>query len=522
MKKAISFIILFLLCQDLFAESNFPEFKQLKRESCLYSYSFAASETISKYDPIYLKINKKSEFFYSSRGNSLLVLDVNAYVKTKTKDKYFYLNNQELQLIAGIGEPFSFKIFIYNLHETNKLSIHIDKMRKVGHKNWQGSFSDLNIFLKVENRKIYTFEKKWFVDNSKYAFAINLRQKFKNKIPSSFDSKSIFNLDIDPKVIFHPKIKLFSNNEGIKKDAFDEIDEEIQVIVFGEKCDQTNGVDMKYMDSLHAFIGELHCPFSCSSFTVNVNSEIFDAVTHTYEMENDKPVEIEMKIKKPVLCVIIHPSEQFKKGPISVKPQNFIHFKRQFYDTINYLDSTRPWNNQWGAAYFFVKNYGKEFELLINTEISAIRWELENVRNEVLGKIILGYGKESVPYDEIINSATDFIKGFSISEKLNYKGIIIIVAANPAIPFKLDLVDALQDLLQKNKMGVIIAQFGMGNNDFVDHTKNKEKYKNLLFMEYNLEKEFSNWFFSQSFKRIRKELWHFMDKNGFTLEYLKE
>ena len=520
MKTIITTAILFLLCQNIMAETNFPKFQELISVPCAYEYSFANSETISNADPIFLTIVSKSDVFYSNDGSSFCIVDVQPYVKkTATDLAYFSFSDDKiLQINDNTTDQFKFLIYLYNFRETENMTIHVNKMGKAINQLWRGNFKDFNIYIKINN-KSKKIEKKWISDNSKSAFAVFFQ---KNSAKSEINSDLKFSLEINPKVIKKPRISLFCEIEGKKKDAFNEIDEDIKVNILGQGCDETNFMNMKYLDDIKVFNAVLHCPFRTRGYTVNVASEIFAEVNQNIEIQDDKKFAIEMKMNKPVLCAIINPSEQFRKGPVKTKAKNFNHFKRHFYDTINYLDSASPWLNQWASSHFFVKYSGIKMQTLIKTGISTIQWDREAIRNEVLEKIYLKYGRESVPYDQIVNSGIEFIKKFSISDSIPLKGVIFIVAANPPLCVKPELMDILNNLLEKNKMGASIVQFGSDNENFVDHTKDKEKYKKLLFMEFNLENEFNNWYFGPSFKKIRNGFWSFMVQNGFSLRYLNE
>ena len=445
-------------------------------------------------------------------------MEVQPYVKKSPNEyKFFILNQNHLQLSENQDNAFGFKVYLYNENQTQHLSMHVNHMENAIDNKWTGQFTNSNIFIKINGRERRIAQKKWILDHDKPAFAILCQNNTENSripLPSQ--------VDINPWVKKRPKLKLITTFEGTKKDAFDEIDEYMTIQIQGDHCKQSKDVEMGYSDTEKLFFAEFQCSYNSNNYTVSIHSNIFEPVKQNCIIADENVEEFEMKLNKPVLCVVIHPSEQFKVGPINVKQQNFSHFKNRFYDTINYFDSTSPWQTQWSSSYYFIKKYGHPFQRLINTGKSIIKWEQNKVRKEILEKISLEFNQESIPYDKILNEAMDYINQFSISDQLSFKGIVIIVSANPPYTLKNEDLKQLQNMLQKNKIGAAIAQFGLANPDYINHTENNKQNNHLLFIEFNLEKEFNDWYFAKAFKKIRYELRQFMNNNGFHVEALKE
>jgi hypothetical protein len=328
--------------------------------------------------------------------------------------------------------------------------------------------------------------------------------------------------EIDKKIMIQPKITLFCKIGGQNKDVYaDEIDEEVIIKAGRVSQDQTekNMQAMTYDKKQNAFVTSLPCPESNPFFFVDILSEKFEPIQKELKWIN-QPIKIELKLNKPVLYMTINPSQEILRGPLHrSKMFNFEKIKNRYYETMAYLDSTKPWEDAWSSNHFFVR-YASQSELLIKPGIVKPKWGAAETQDKVIKKIKPEVDELAVDYHVIVNEGIQLINDYSISDNLGLKGVMVFITGVNTL--KSETLEELQHNLEKNQVGAVIARFGIFHDGDYNYTSDKNKYKNLTVVEYNINKEFNDDYFGSAFKKVRKELWGMMARNGFGLGRLGE
>ena len=369
------------------------------------------------------------------------------------------------------------------------------------------------------------------INSDKYISAYGQKRLFQcennfNSCPGFSPGNPII-FHIDKKMIIHPEIKLICKVNGKTKDVYDDvIDEEVKVHIWraglNKEIITNKQIEMKYNDTKKAFAASLACPASKKAFTVKVISEKFDNLTKDLELINTSPIDIEMKFNKPVLYMIINPNEEILRGPLhKSKIGNFNRLKNRFYETMSYFDNTEPWDNVFSYNHFFVR-YSNKIEELMTPGMIKPKWDDQTVQFKVESKIKPEFDRQPVAYKKLIDEAVQLINKYSISDKIGLKGVIFIVSASSIKPLSTENIDTLQHLLQTKNIGALIARFGIIKDNDFDYTSDKNKYKNITIVEYNLTKEFNNDYFGEAFKKMRKKNWDLIDRNGVRIGQLYE
>ena len=342
-----------------------------------------------------------------------------------------------------------------------------------------------------------------------------------------FSENHPIDFNVDKIIMINPKIRLICNINGKKKDVYDdEIDEEIMINIARANVNKTNiygkQMTMVYNETQKAFEATLPSPASKKTFWVNIISDKFETIKQELELTKSDPIEIEMKFNTPLLYMLINPSKDFLMGPLHKnKINNFKRFKNRFYETMAYLENTKPWEGIWSSLHFFVK-YSNAIERLIQTNDIKPKWYEETIQEQVVKKIVPEFDHSTITCNELIDEGINFINKYSLSDTLPLKGVMLMITARSINPLKLEMIGKIQQRLHENQMGAVIARFGiLKENDF-NYTSDKTKFKNLTIVEYNIEREFNDKYFGNALKKIRKELWGLMYRNGFGLGHLVE
>jgi len=285
--------------------------------------------------------------------------------------------------------------------------------------------------------------------------------------------------------------------EGIIKNAF-YVDEEINVYA---NC-PNKSISLNYNADLSIFTGQP----DCTSGTINIVAFKFENQSATFTQKNQKIV-IDMVFKKPVFYVLINPGEQLNRPPLNQDSNYFNKFKDQLRLLSHKLDGNqRYWQNRWQRAYFFLQHAGKEPKWLCNQGNIATKWNDPDFINQYNEKI--QFQNQSIPNKQLIDDACTFIKGFSISDKLNLKGAAIIVIGVPDTPISSTTLKQLEQKLKEHKVCALIAQFGAKEHDYTNNT-----FKYLKLIEFDMKTEFLNKFFQPAFERIMKEFTELYDRH---------
>ncbi len=297
-------------------------------------------------------------------------------------------------------------------------------------------------------------------------------------------------------------IELFCKINGKKEDVID-IEEGIEANA--KAWCSSHNLDIKfnpliYNEQKKIFIASLKCPKG-DKFHMKINSSKFKE--YKGEVKSDK---IEMKLKKPVLSFIIHPSERFLlMYPISERAEYFDELKTKAYLKVYDLDAGETWKNKWYKTYFYTWKTGHPPELLSNKGIFSTNWRSK--KEEILDRITIANSAKS--YNELVDEAIHFFQGFSLSNDLVIKGITVFVIGSPAMPVRQKDLDNFQVKLEKEKIAVLIAQFGTAVGKTKNYTEDK-KYKNLKLIEFDTKNESELFLFGKSFDVIEDELKKFI------------
>jgi len=291
------------------------------------------------------------------------------------------------------------------------------------------------------------------------------------------------------------QIKLLCTFESIQLSAYD-IDEDIKVF---SNC-SNKYTPFKYNNNLQIFTGPLECP----DFFVN---------TYKFEPQTSYPNTkhtIQLSFYKPVLYVLINPSLNLNKAPLSHSKRNFDKMKDQLRNLSSKMDNNpkyRFWNDRFLRTYFYTKHADNEAILLSSAGIFATKWDDPNFISTYNDKLDFKY--QSIPYDQLINDACNFFNGFSISDDLSIKGAALIIIGAPKSPISKNELSKLDQKLHQNKHCALIVQFGENKKDIIS----KGKFQRLKIMELNLENEFYKGFFEVAFEKIITEFEVIVEQN---------
>ena len=297
------------------------------------------------------------------------LFDKNTLIKILTS-LYFYKTEKsnEIKKIIFYGNDLYGKseVTVYPDSDNNIVHLFLPRLYKkiwvnIKDKHTQKKLPDINFSLINNNRKydstseslifpVYvneTFQVE--IDSERYITACDQNSIFKcennfNSCPG-FSAINPINFEVEKKVNIRPEIKLICKINGDKKDVYyDGIDEEIKIHIW-RTCLHKEAIkkkQMKYNNEKKSFIVSLPCPVSKKDATIEVMSEKFDMLKKDLKRINKTPIEIEMKLNKPVLYMLINPSEEILRGPLhKSKIVNFDRIKNRFYETMAYLDSTK-------------------------------------------------------------------------------------------------------------------------------------------------------------------------------------
>jgi len=297
----------------------------------------------------------------------------------------------------------------------------------------------------------------------------------------------------------HLTIQLQCKHEGKIKNAYD-IDEDIAVYL---KCPDRQ-VKIKYNENQKIFTG---IP-SCTPILLNVNATRFK--NQTYPINTTKTnFAFEMQFKQPVLYVLINPGNQLNIDPLKSYAPNFDQMKNKLRKISNQLDGNKRdyWNDRWLRTYFYTQNKGRAPVVLNKQGIIATKWDDPDFIKAYNKKIY--FQNQGIGYQQLIDEACTFFKGFSISDDLNLKGAALFIIGAPDDTISLNTLKTLEHQLRNNKACALIAQFGTGEQNY---TANTQRFKYLKLIQFDMKKEFYQNFFQPAFERIVKEFENQIDK----------
>jgi len=216
-----------------------------------------------------------------------------------------------------------------------------------------------------------------------------------------------------------------------------------------------------------------------------------------------------LKFTKPVLYVLINPSNQLNINPLKSYAPNFDQFKNKFRNISNQLDGNKQdyWRNKWLRTYFYTQNKGHSPVLLSKQGIIATKWDDPDFIKQYNQKIY--FQKQGISYQQLIDDACTFFDGFSISDDLNLKGASLFIIGAPDKKISLNALNALEKKLRNNKACAFIVQFGTGEQNY---TANQQLFKYLKLIQFDMNKEFYQNFFQAAFEKIMKEFEDQIDK----------
>jgi len=299
------------------------------------------------------------------------------------------------------------------------------------------------------------------------------------------------------------QVKLICKTDTKENSAID-IDEEINVLA---QCSNKN-IPLKYNEENFFFTGQLDCPQN--KLNIKVSSEIFEPISFVPDNQN---VTYEMKYTKPVLYVLINPSNEMNVSEFKHDPTSFTTFKKHFYNLCKILDSTQEidWGDKWLRTYFYVQNKNNNTSLFPKNEKKTFINEIE-------------FGNQSVGYETLIHNSIDFINGFSISNKI-LKGVCLFIGALSESKLK------IEDILQRNKVAALIVQLGETGQEM--KIINLSKYLTIIKMDIRKEfkdiklnipkerlKDKADIFFIKTFEKINIALKQLMSAHGFQFRYM--
>jgi WD40 repeat protein len=294
-------------------------------------------------------------------------------------------------------------------------------------------------------------------------------------------------------------IQLQCKHEGRIKNSYD-IDEEI--VIYSECPDRRSKIN--YSENLKVFTKKPQC----SKGKIDIDPYKFEKQT-LYFNPNNKNFLVEMKFKKPILYVLIHPGNPLNKFPLNYNTDYFNKFKDQLRLLSDRLDGNhRYWKGVWERAYFFTQNAENEPIWLCNQGNIATKWTDPDLIETYNSKI--QFHNQTMTYDQLIDDACQFLNGFSISDQLSFRGMALIIIGAPENTISQSQLKKLEQKLRNNKVCALIVQFGKSKHDFTEDTT---LFKQLKLIQFNLEKEFLNKYFQDAFEYIMKEFTLLYDNN---------
>jgi len=297
----------------------------------------------------------------------------------------------------------------------------------------------------------------------------------------------------------HVQIKLYCMIEGKKHNAYS-IDEDIKVYA---NCPNKT-ISLIYNEDLAYFTGQPQC----SVGTIKIDSYKFENRSFNFSPDNQQFF-VDMALKKPVLYILINPSDKLNIPPLNNGPKYFNTFKDQLRFLSDKLDANhRYFQNTWQRAYFFTQHQDENPVWLCNQGNIATKWTDQDFIKEYNEKI--HFQSQGIEYEQLIGDACQFINGFQISVQLKIKGAVIIVIGTPEDPITKPMLKMFEQQLRNNKICALIVQFGKKEHD---HTADFTIFKQLKVIELDLDKEFWNERFQMAFKRVLEEFKVLYDKN---------
>jgi len=158
------------------------------------------------------------------------------------------------------------------------------------------------------------------------------------------------------------------------------------------------------------------------------------------------------------------------------------------------------WNGKWLDKYFYTQNRNDN-KIILNT-----RDDINTFTNKIKFK------NSAISIVSLINSSIEFFEGFSISEKIQLKGVaLFIVAFTNNFDSK-----EIDRKMRQNKVAALIVQLGKTEKKL--EIIKQSKYLKILKM--NIEEEFYDNFFQNTFSRIRTELKLLMKQHEFKFRFM--
>ena len=295
-------------------------------------------------------------------------------------------------------------------------------------------------------------------------------------------------------------LKLNCKHEGKTKDAFD-IDEDINIYA---QCPKKQ-IKINYNEDLKMFTG---IP-QCSSGTIHIDAFKFEKQSFSFN-QNNKEFQVQMNFKKPFLYLMINPSDQLNIPPLNYDTEAFNRFKNEIRLMSEMLDGrNRYWDQYlYCIKYFYSHNTGNTPVLLRKEGNTATRWNDPDFINRFNKKIVFNKKNKGFTYEQLIDDALQFFKGFSISDQLNLKGTSLFIIGSPESEINAKSLNMLEQKLMNHKICAFIVQFGKHEKVYTDNT-----FRYLKIIEYDVKKEFYNAFFKAVFKKIMTEFESLFDSH---------
>ena len=286
------------------------------------------------------------------------------------------------------------------------------------------------------------------------------------------------------------KVKLYCMFEDFPFDTYD-FDEYINVYV---NCEKHPPIKLHFHENFRVFTGTP----SCSTHSIHIETDLFKKQTISINQTN-KDITLEMQFKKPVLYVLINPSNQLNIDPLKSYAPNFEQLKNKLREMSNQLDGNKRdyWDNKWLRTYFYKQHKGYHPDLLSKQGIIATKWDDPAFIRQYNKKIY--FYKQGISYQQLIDDACTFFDGFSISDELNLKGAALFIIGEPDSKISDDMLIKFEQTLNQKKVCALIVQFGKGEQDY---TTNKLLFKYLKLIQFDMKKEFYQKFFQGAFDKI--------------------
>ena len=206
-------------------------------------------------------------------------------------------------------------------------------------------------------------------------------KKFLEYAIKNFSKTDIPEYELCPNINnFSPKINLTYTKSGNNKYAIDK-DEDIKILLTCSNTNQRFVYKYNYEKNLFILPNKINCS---EKLFLNIESNIF-ASQSLHIKKYDKPViDIQMKFSKPLLYVVINPSDKMNISHLSDRPNNFVIFKKRFLNMLKVLDgNSKVWKNAWCEKYFYSLHYYGETHLLCEEGNFKTKWDSEHVLNKL-------------------------------------------------------------------------------------------------------------------------------------------